>query len=91
MRRFKYILLSLGPTLYKDMRSVAKRRHVSVSTLIRIAVNRYLLASTEARLAATPDPRTNPHSLSNQPLVNWIAAERMLADQALQIHFEADR
>jgi hypothetical protein len=91
MRLFRYVLLSLSPTLYKDIRAEAKRQHVSVSTLIRIAVHRYLLASTEVRLAATPDPRLNPNSLLNTPLVSWTAAEQRFADQALRIHFEEDR
>jgi hypothetical protein len=91
MRLFKYVLLALSPSLYMDIRAEAKRQNVGVSTLIRIAIDRYLLAMAAVRMAAANDPRLNPKSLLNQPLVSWTPDERRFADEVLRIHFEEDR
>jgi hypothetical protein len=91
MRLFKYVLLSLNPSFYMDIRAEAKRQNVSVSTLIRMAVHRYLLAVTNDRLLTAPDPRSNPKSLVNQPVATWTSAEQRFADKVLRVHFEEDR
>jgi DNA-binding MurR/RpiR family transcriptional regulator len=51
MRLFKYVLLSLSATFYMDIRAEAKRRNVSVSTLIRTALKLY-----------PSDPRLDPNT-----------------------------
>jgi hypothetical protein len=80
MRLFKYVLLSLSATFYMDIRAEAKRRNVSMSTLIRTAVKLYL-----------SDPRMDPNSLLHEPVVNWTSAEQRVADEVLRLHFEEDR
>ena len=72
-----------------DIRAEATRQNVTVVTLIRIAVQRYLLAMTEVRLAASRDPRLDPNSSLNL-LVSWTPAEQRFADEILRIHFEED-
>jgi hypothetical protein len=76
MRLFKYVLLGLNPSSYMDIRAEAKRQNVSVNTLIRLAVQRYV---------------SDSGSLLNQPLVSWTPDEQRFADKVLRVHFEEDR
>jgi hypothetical protein len=71
----KFIRLGLTPELSEKIRAEAKRRKISISALIRVAVKQHLSAS----------------SLLTTPIVEWTSAEKEYADRVLQEHFDEDR
>jgi hypothetical protein len=80
MRLFKYVLLSLSPAFYMDIRAEARRRNISVITLIRDAVKWY-----------TSDPRLDPNILLHKPIVAMTPEEEKQAERILKRHFDEDR
>jgi hypothetical protein len=86
----KSIRFGLNTSLFERVRTEAKQRNISVSELIRQAIQRFLSEESQRRriLGVNAD---KPRNLLNTPLAPWSPAERQFADEVLQRHFDEDR
>jgi hypothetical protein len=79
--------------LFRRIRKEAQQQKISVSELIRRAIERYLGESGERRkiLGRHADIDPKKFNLLTSPLVAWTASEEQYAHQVIQRHFDEDR
>ena len=89
----KFIRFGLTTNLFERIRAEAQQQKISVSELIRHAVDRYLGESKERRRILGRHADIDPKKLNllNSPLVAWTLAEEQFAHQVIQQHFDEDR
>ena len=87
------VRFALTPALFKRIRAEAQQQKISVSELIRRAVERYLGESNERRRILGRHADLDPKKLDllTSPLVAWSPAEEQFAHQVIQKHFDEDR
>jgi hypothetical protein len=83
----KSIRFGLTPALLGDIRDAAKVHKLSISSLIRSAIERYLAELSTSRFIE-PRPRTSRLDI---PVVFWTQAEQEYADEVMRIFREEDR
>jgi hypothetical protein len=83
----KSIRFGLTPELLGKIRNAAKLHKLSISALMRSAIERYLAELSTPRFIE-PQPRT---SRLNIPIVFWTQAEQEYADEVMRIFREEDR
>jgi post-segregation antitoxin (ccd killing protein) len=84
----KSIRFGLTPELLGEIRNAAKLHKLSISALIRSAIERYLAELRTSRFVEQPHPRT---SRLEMPVVFWTQAEQEYADGVMRIFREEDR
>jgi len=87
------IRFALTPELFRRIHKEAQQQKISVSELVRRAVERYLRESNERRRILGRHADIDPKKLNslNSPLVAWTATEEQFAHQVIQRHFDEDR
>jgi hypothetical protein len=82
----------LTPGFFKRIRVEAQQQNISVSELVRRAVERYLGETNERRriLGSHADIDPKKLNLLTSPSVTWSPEERF-AHQVIQQHFDEDR
>jgi hypothetical protein len=87
------IRFALTPDLFKRIRKEAQQQKITVSELIRRAIERYLGESSERRKILGRHADLDPKALNllTSPLVAWSPAEEQFAHQVIQKHFDEDR
>jgi predicted DNA-binding protein len=83
----KSIRFGLTPELLGKIRNAAKSHKLSISALIRSAIERYLAELSTFRFVEQPRPRTSRLEI---PVVFWTQAEQEYADEAMRIFREED-
>jgi hypothetical protein len=81
-----YILLGFTPAMFSEIRAQAKAQKLSVTELIRRAVQYYLSGSRLALISRTSTDDM-PKSASE---FFWTQAEKEYADSVIQKHFDDD-
>jgi hypothetical protein len=84
----KSIRFGLTPELLGKIRNAAKLHKLSISGLIRSAIERYLAELRTSRFVEQPPPRASRLDL---PVVFWTQAEQEYADEVMRIFREEDR
>ena len=88
----KFLRLGLTPELLDETRNEAKRQKVSVSALIRTALQKHLGELNQRRLVASDvEDKPKRASLLDTPVVFWTRAEEETADRVMRIFREEDR
>jgi hypothetical protein len=86
------IRFGLTSDLLKRIRAVAREQNVSVSELVRKAVESYLRGLSEwRRIVGKHAGKPNRANLLDTPLVIWNPGEKEFADEVLRTHFDEDR
>src|ERR1700693_696437 len=87
------IRFALTPELFRRIHKEAQQQKISVSELVRRAVERYLRESNERRRILGRHADIDPKKLNslNSPLVAWTATEEQFAHQVIQRHCDEDR
>jgi hypothetical protein len=80
----KSVRFGLTPELLGKIRNAAKLHKLSISALIRSAIERYLAELSTSR----PLPRTSTLEI---PVVFWTQAEQVYADEVMRIFRDEDR
>ena len=90
MKLTKFIRFGLTASLFERVGQEAKQRKLSVSELVRQALERFLNEEKQRRriLGVQVD---QPRSLLHTPLVHWSPAEEQFAHEVIQRHFDEDR
>jgi|SoimicMinimDraft_4_1059732.scaffolds.fasta_scaffold133474_1 hypothetical protein len=87
----KSVRFGLAPWLWRRLRIQAQEQEVSVSELVRAAVEKHLgeltLQKVEARQAEVKLPKP---SLLHTPVVRWTPEEEQAAHRAMQLFINHD-
>jgi hypothetical protein len=90
----KRIQFGLTPWLWRRRREEAQQQKVSVNKLVRtaLALGKHLEANWSGKgRGRQPEAKSREPSLLDTPVVLWSPAEKDLADQVIQKHFDEDR
>lgn len=85
------IQFALTPWLFKRIRKEARQQKVSVSKLVRTAVEKHLGELVWQRVEARqPEAKSRKPSLLDTPVVHWTREEEETAHRAMQLFLNHD-